>query len=182
MFIPINPWWAFPVALLVWALTSMWKKSTKTKLVEIKYSSLTEKRKEKARNRADKHGFIYLGNARQQLGAGAYWDMTMEDNVVCQFNNGKIGFYSIEDKANFFAGVESPKPLSCEILISKIDRVRAWYQPGGDYGLLRIDLQPFPNSECNYVKSWTSCHSKKNTTDALVLIQERIKAYLEEHR
>ena len=181
MFIPIIPWWAFLVIVLGWSLNSLWKKSTKTKLVEIKYGNLSEKRKHKARERADKDGYIYLGNVRRQLGAGAYWDMTMEDNVVCRVNNEKIDFYSIGDKTIFFAGVGNPESLSYEIQISKIDRIRAWYQPGGNYGLLRIDLQPFPNSECNYVKSWTSYHSKKNTTDALILIQERIETYLGKH-
>lgn len=105
MFIPIIPWWAFLVIVLGWSLNSLWKKSTKTKLVEIKYGNLSEKRKHKARERADKDGYIYLGNVRRQLGAGAYWDMTMEDNVVCRVNNEKIDFYSIGDKTIFLPGL-----------------------------------------------------------------------------
>ncbi len=178
MFLPVAPWWIVLIIILVMAYDIKKKRTIKPTLFEIKYESLSEKRKQKARDCADRRGFIYLGDAKQQIDDGLSWYMEQGENVVCRFDGDDICFYSIEDKKAFFAGIDSPKLLPYSISIFRIVNIQAWYKPGGDTGIIRIDLHQLPGFGCEFVNAWTTYQPKKLMTDALILIQERTEAYI----
>lgn len=178
MFLPVAPWWIVLIIILVMAYDIKKKRTIKSTLFEIKYESLSEKRKQKARDRADRRGFIYLGDAKRQLDTDLSWYMSSGKNVACRFDGDELGFYVIEDNTDFFNGTDCPKSLLCGVPISQIRHIQAWGRPGAASGAIRINIHPLPGSNCNFIEAQYSSYSEKNITDALILIRERTAAFM----
>ncbi len=174
-----NPW-IFPVGLIIMAFAGLRKKLTKFRLVDIKYEELSEKRKQAARDRAGKEGFIYLGDVKKVVDDDIFLYMTSKENVVCKVGDDEILFYSIKTKTEFFSGIDTPQKLPDSITAHRISRIQAWYQPGGNYGSFCIELQQFPGFGREYVEGWTSYHSKRSMTDALILLTEKTAPYIKQ--
>lgn len=158
------------------AIRKFMKDSQRAPRVEINYERISESRRQAARNRANPDGFIPLGDGRRHLTTDITWRISPGKQNLCRIENNEICFYVVGNIQKYLAGEEKPVPSDEPTFnIKGINSVRAWYKPQSPY--LRIGSEiVVPELGENFVEFWSDRLSKRDYTDALILLRERIEA------
>lgn len=164
-------------ALLVSLIFFWWSERDKSpRLVEIDYDKLSERRRRKARERADARGFVYLGFGKHVIMKGVLCPMSLGKEVVCRVEDDKLRIYGIDNVVDFLKGGGDPKCNDLSLELNEMEGIQAWYEPFAGYAKLKFDLgtSEFADIGSSYAEFWPHHSSKERATDALVLIYERV--------
>lgn len=151
-------------------------RSKSTRLVEIDYNKLSERRRRKAWERADARGFVHLGWGLHVMSSEVSVPITLGEETVCRVEGDELRVYIVDDVADFLKGGGDPKCYGSPFDFDEIKGIQAWYEPFAGYAKLKFDLgtSEFDDIGPQYAEFWTHHSSKERATDALVLIYERV--------
>lgn len=97
-------------ALLVSLIFFWWSERDKSpRLVEIDYDKLSERRRRKARERADARGFEHLGWGLHVMSSEVSVPITLGEETVCRVEGDELRVYIVDDVADFRKGGGNPK-------------------------------------------------------------------------
>lgn len=143
-------------------------------LDSIDYGEISEKRKQEARGRADRRGFVFLGFVKRLVDGDYFAYLSQNEDVVCRLEDNEIRFYSIPNGPDSLAGAAALVPLAYTIDLTNITSVTAHYQPTKNYGEIQINLAQLPGFGLEYVHASVLCTTEEAITDAFILIQDFI--------
>jgi|GEM_PF-3522070 len=112
MFIPMPPVAVdYPFALIFCMLVIYWltNRNKSAHLVEIDYNKLSERRRRKARERADTRGFVYLGLGKRVFTRKITFPMSLGEEMVCRVEDDGVRIYEIGNVVDFLKGGGDPK-------------------------------------------------------------------------
>lgn len=111
------------------------------RLVEIDYDKLSERRRRKARERADARGFVYLGFGKHVIMKGVLCPMSLGKEVVCRVEDDKLRIYGIDNVVDFLKGGGDPKCNDLSLELNEMEGIQAWYEPFAGYAKLKFDFK-----------------------------------------
>lgn len=168
----------YPFALIFCMLVIYWltNRNKSAHLVEIDYNKLSERRRRKARKRADARGFVYLGLGKRVFTREITFPMSLGEEMVCRVEDDGVRIYEIGNVVDFLKGGGDPKCYGSPFDFDEIKGIQAWYEPFAGYAKLKFDFgtSEFDDIGPQYAEFWTHHSSKERATDALVLIYERV--------